>query len=73
VSVFRIKEDVDKKSSVKGNCKMAVLVTYFHSGALLALLFNPEDGDNLFFLNFNGLHGFIFQKIIPFITTGARI
>jgi hypothetical protein len=42
----------------------------------LSSLFEPENGSDMFLRNvgllFNGLHGFISQKIELFITTGVR-
>jgi hypothetical protein len=44
-----------------------------HTGFLLGLFFNPEDGGNIFspkrLLTFRRLHGVIFQKIKLFILT----
>jgi hypothetical protein len=41
-----------------------------HSGFLLGLLFNPEDGGDMFFGT--GLPGVVFQKVELFITTAVR-
>jgi hypothetical protein len=37
---------------------------------LIGLLFNPEDGGNMFFCDINALHGVIFRET-PLSTTAA--
>jgi hypothetical protein len=53
----------------------ALLATCFHAGFLLGIFFDPEDGDDVHpkrRLTFNGLYGFISQKVVFFITTAVR-
>jgi hypothetical protein len=48
-----------------------LFVTCFHAGFLHGLIFDPEDGGDMFLrklrMTFNGLHGVISQKIVLFM------
>jgi hypothetical protein len=56
---------------------VAFLATCFRVGFLLGIFFDPEDRVDMFLRNvgmaFKGVHGFIFQKVVLFITTAVRI
>jgi hypothetical protein len=48
-----------------------LLATFFHTGFLFGLFFEPDDGGDMFLRKFgwlNRLHGVISQKIVFFIT-----
>jgi hypothetical protein len=55
---------------IVGKNTISLLVTCFHTGFLLGLSFDPENGGNMFLRNvgltFNGLHGIISQNIVLF-------
>jgi hypothetical protein len=43
-----------------------------HAGFLFSLVFDLEDGGDMFLRKCSGLHGVISQKIEPFVSTAVR-
>jgi hypothetical protein len=60
---------------LKVNRRFGVLDTCFHAVFVFGLFFDPDDGGDVSpkrQLNFNVLHGVIYQKILFFITTAVN-